>query len=198
MLLNIINQNFSRQSVIEFATFAKLLSDRFSTEKEFPLTPSQWDAISIHASIVESQKEWEERLGRLRESWIKKGEEEEEGEGRRRFRKGDIVAIDQLIRFTKELFKFLRQLAESNTWNGKAAALLDAFDGFVEQDEESLLVKQAVKRLSELDVTGILPSQADFARLVGEVLQGRCHPYRKISAKRSNRRQFDGSPWCSL
>jgi hypothetical protein len=68
MLLNIINRNCSRQSVIEFATFAKLLSDRFSVGKEVPLRPSQWDAISIHAGIVESQKEWEERLGRLRES----------------------------------------------------------------------------------------------------------------------------------
>ena len=172
MLLKIINQNFSRQSVIEFATFAKLLSDRFSTEKEFPLTPSKWDAISIHAGIVESQKEWEERLGRLRESWIKKGEEEEEeDEGRRRFHKGDIVAIDRLIRFTNELFKFLRQLAESNTWNGKVGALLGTFDGLVEQDEERILVKQAVKRLSELDITGIPPSQAGFTRLVEEVLR---------------------------
>jgi len=171
MLLNIIKRNFSRQSVIEFATFANLLSDRFSTEKEFPLTPSKWDAISIHASIVEGQKEWEERLGRLRESWIKKGEEEEEGEGRRRFHKGDIVAIDQLIRFTKELFKFLQQLAASNTWNGKVAALLGAFDNLVGQDEESLLVKQAVRRLSELDTIGISPSPGDFARLVDEVLQ---------------------------
>ncbi len=76
LLLNILNRNFSRQSVIEFATFAKLLSDRFSTKKGFPLTPSQWDAISIQAGIVESQKEWEERLGRLRESCLKKGEEE--------------------------------------------------------------------------------------------------------------------------
>src|SRR4030042_882700 len=43
--------------------------------------------------------------------------------------------------------------------------------GLVEQDEESLLVKQAVRRLSELDVTGIPPSQGDFARLAEEVLQ---------------------------
>lgn len=171
MLLNIINRNFSRQSVIEFATFAKLLTDRFSTEKKFPLIPSQWDAISIQAGIVEGQKEWEERLRRLRESWVKKGEEEEEGEGRRRFHKGDIVAVDQVIRFTKELFKFLQHLAASNTWNGKVTALLGAFDGLVEQDEESILVKQAVKRLSELDVTGIPPSQADFTRLVEEVSQ---------------------------
>jgi len=171
MLLNIIKRNFSRQSVIEFATFAKLLSDRFSARKEFPLTPSQWDAISIHAGIVEGQKEWEERLDRLRESWIKKGEGEEEGEGRRRFHKGDVVAIDQLIRFIKELFKYLQQLEASNNWNGKATALLDAFDGLVEQDEESIIVKQGVKRLSELDLTGIHPSQADFSRLVEEVLQ---------------------------
>jgi ATP-dependent helicase/DNAse subunit B len=171
MLLNIINRNFSRQSVIEFATFAKLLSDRFSTEKKLPLIPSQWDAISMQAGIVESQKEWEERLRRLRESRVKKGEEEEEGEGRRRFHKGDIVAVDQLIRFTKELFKFLQHLAASNTWDGKVTALLGAFDGLVEQDEESIPVKQAVKRLSELDVTGIPPSQADFIRLVEEKLQ---------------------------
>ncbi len=171
MLLDIMKQNFSRQSVIEFATFAKLLPDRFSAGKEFPLSPSKWDAISIHAGIVEGQKEWEERLGRLRESWIKKREEEEEGEGRRRFHEGDIVAIDQLIRFTRELFKYLQQLGASNTWNGKANALLDTFDGFVEQDEESILVRQAVKGLSELVVTGIPPSQADFTRFVEEVLQ---------------------------
>jgi ATP-dependent helicase/DNAse subunit B len=171
MLLNIIKRNFSRRSVIEFATFAKLPSERFSTGKEFLLTPSQWDAISIHAGIVEGKKEWEERLERLRESWIKKGEEEEEGEGRRRFHKGDIVAVDQLIRFIKELFKYLQQLEASNTWNGKAAALLGAFDGLVEQDEESIIVKQAVKRLSEIDLTGIHPSQADFSRLVEEILR---------------------------
>ncbi len=76
-----------------------------------------------------------------------------------------------MIRFTKELFKSLQQLAESNTWNGKAEALLDAFDGLVEQDEEGILVNQAVKRLSELDVTGIPPSLVDFTRLVEEVLQ---------------------------
>jgi len=171
MLLNIIKKNFSRQSVIEFTTFAKLLSDRFSAGKEFSLIPSQWDAISIHAGIVEGQKEWEERLGRLRESWSKKGEDEEEVEGRRCFHKGDIVAIDQLIRFTKELFKYLQHLGASNTWDGKATALLNVFDAFVEQDEESISVNQVVKRLSELDVTGIPPSQTEFARLVEEGLR---------------------------
>jgi len=181
MLLNIMNKNFSRQSVIEFATFGKLLSDRFSAGKEFPLAPSQWDAISIHAGIVEGQKEWEERLGRLRESWIKKGEEEEEeGGGRRRFHKEDIVAIDQLTRFTKALFKSLQQLGSSNTWNGKTNALLDVFNDFVEQDEENSLVKHGVKRLSELDVTGIPPSQGDFARLVEEVLQENIIPIGKF------------------
>lgn len=179
MLLNIIKHNFSRQSVIEFATFAKLLSDRFSAGKASPLTPSRWDAISVHAGIVEGQKEWEERLGRLRESWIKK-EEDEGDEGRRGFHKGDIVAVDQLIRFTKELFGYLQKLGSSNTWNGKATALLDAFDGFVEKDEESILVKQAVKKLSELDVTNIPPSQADFRRLAEEGLQENVIPTGKF------------------
>ena len=76
-----------------------------------------------------------------------------------------------MIRFTRGLFKSLQQLASSNTWSGKAAALLDAFDGLVQQDEESIPVKEAARRFSELDVTGIPPSQADFTRLVEELLQ---------------------------
>ena len=175
MLLNMVNRNFSRQSVIEFATFAKLLPDRFSEGKDSSLTPSRWDAVSIHAGIVEGQKEWEERLRRLRESWTRKGEEEE-GEGKRRFHEGDLAAVDQLMRFTQELFKSLQKLGASNTWNGKGTALLDTFESFVGQDEESLLVGQAVKGLSELDATGIPSTQADFARLVEEVLQEHVTP----------------------
>ncbi|MGB9628347.1 MAG: PD-(D/E)XK nuclease family protein, partial [Thermodesulfobacteriota bacterium] len=41
----------------------------------------------------------------------------------------------------------------------------------VEQDEEDLLVKQAIRRLSELDVSNIPPTPRDFTRLVEEVLQ---------------------------
>ena len=37
LLLNITNRNFSRQSVMEFATFAKLRTDRFSSEEGFAL-----------------------------------------------------------------------------------------------------------------------------------------------------------------
>ena len=176
LLLNITNRNFSRQSVMEFATFAKLRTDRFSSEEGFALNLPRWDAISIQAGIVEGQKEWEERLRRLRESWVKKGEAEEEDEGKKRFHKEDVIALDQLIQFTQKLFVSIQLLAGSSTWNGKVVALLNAFDGFVEQDEEGLLVKQAVRRLSELDVSGISPSPGDFARLVDEVLQGEVIP----------------------
>lgn len=176
LLLNITNRNFSRQSVMEFATFAKLRADRFSSEEGFALNLTRWDAISIQAGIVEGQKEWEERLRRLRESWVKNGEAEEEEEGKKRFHKEDIIALDQLIHFIQELIVFIHLLADSKTWDGKVGALLNAFDHFVEQDEEGLLVKQAVRRLSELDVSGILPTSGDFSRLVDEVLQGEVIP----------------------
>ena len=165
LLLNISNLNFSRQSVMEFATFTKLRSIPISS------SPSHWDAISIQAGVVEGQEEWEERLAILRKNWLKKLEEEEEEEGKKRFHKDDVVALDELIQFSKKLFVSIQQLAGSNTWNGKVAALLNAFDGLVEQNEESLLVKQAVRRLAEFDGTGILPSQGDFSRLLDEVLQ---------------------------
>ena len=129
MLLNIVNRKVSRQSVIEFATFAKLPPDRFSGAKDSSFTPSRWDAISIHAGIVEGRKEWEERLRRLKESWAGKGEEE--GEGKRRFNEGDLAAVDQLILFAQELFKSLQPLGASNTWNRKGTVLLNTFDSFV-------------------------------------------------------------------
>jgi len=176
LLLNITRRNFSRQPVMEFATFTKLRTDRFSSEGGFALNLPRWDAISIQAGIVEGQEEWEERLRRLRESWVKKEEADEEDEGKKRFHKEDVIALDQLIQFTQKLFVSIQLLAGANTWNGKVAALLNAFDGFVEQDEEGLLVKQAVRRLSELDISGIPPSPGDFARLVDEVLQGEVIP----------------------
>lgn len=171
LLLNITNRNFSRQSVMEFATFAKIRTDRFSSEEGFALNLPRWDAISIQAGIVEGQEEWGERLRRLRESWLKKEESDEEEEGKKRFHREDVIALDQLIQFTQKLFVSIRLLAGANTWHEKVTALLSAFDGFVEQDEEGLLVKQAVRRLSELDMIGIPPSPGDFARLVDEVLQ---------------------------
>jgi ATP-dependent helicase/nuclease subunit B len=169
LFLNILNQNYSRQSVIEFATFARLIPDRLSPKTGASITPTRWDALSIRAGIVEGIKEWEERLGRLREACPRNGEEEGEDQGG--LTTEDVPAIDRLIRFTGELFKSLQLLADSNTWNGKATDLLNAFDSLVEQDEESGLVKQAVGRLSELDMTGIPPSRADFARLINEILQ---------------------------
>lgn len=168
MLLHIISQNFSRPSVIEFATFSKLLPEWVSTEKESPSTPSQWDTLSIRAGIVEGPKEWEERLSRLKESWAKTSEEEEE---EARVYKGDPVALDRLIHFIKDLIQHLQGLAHSNTWEGKTHALLSAFDHFTEQEEESPLVKQAVKSLSQLDSCQVPPSQGDFKTLVEEVLQ---------------------------
>src|SRR4030043_416253 len=116
LLLNITRRNFSRQSVMEFATFTKLKTDRFSSEGGFILTLPRWDAISIQL------------------------------------------------------------LAVAKTWSGKVGALLNAFDGFVEQDEEGPLVKQAVRRLSELDISSIPPSPGDFARLGDEGLQGEGRP----------------------
>ena len=180
LLIDIAHKNFSRQSVMEFATFAKLRTEGFPSEKGFGLNLSQWEAFSIHAGIVEGQKEWQERLLRLRESLLKSEEAGEEEEGKRRFHKRDIPDLDQLIHFIKKLFSSIEGFLGAKTWNGKVEALLQALDGLVEQDEECLLVQQALRRLSELDVTAISPSQTDFVRLVGEVLEAGSIPAGKF------------------
>ena len=66
----------------------------FPGRKDLPPPHHNGMPFPSQAGIVEGQKEWNERLGRLREGCLRKGEEEE-GEGRRRFDKEDLVAIDQ-------------------------------------------------------------------------------------------------------
>ena len=172
LLLGILNKNFSRQSLMEFATFARLNPCLFSSQEKEPISPPRWDAISIQAGIVEGEKEWEERLGRLKQSWKQKAEAGEgEDEEQKGISKENLIALDQLIEFIKKLSKSLQRLKDSNLWSGNVKGLLEAFESFVEQDDESLLIKQAIRRLSELDATDIPPSQADFTRLVEEVLQ---------------------------
>ncbi|NWG02419.1 MAG: exodeoxyribonuclease V subunit gamma [Syntrophaceae bacterium] len=172
LLLAILNRNFSRQSAMEFATFARLNPSLFPNQGAEPISPPQWDAISIQAGIVEGEREWEERLGRLKQSWKQKieagdGEDEEQ----RSISKQNLIALDQLIEFIKKLSQSLQKLKGSNLWSGNVKGLLEAFEAFIEEDDESLLVKQAIRKLSELDATNIPPSQSDFARLIEEVLE---------------------------
>lgn len=171
MLLNIVNRNFSRQSVMEFATFARLQTDRLSLDENLTGNLARWDAISIQAGVVEGQREWEKRLRRLRSDWSKKLGAQEEDEGKRRFQKEDLIALDLLIQFLRKLFGSVRQWEGAKTWSEKVESLLHSFEELVDQDEEDLLVKQAVRSLSELDVSGIPPSSGDFIRLINEILK---------------------------
>jgi len=177
LLLGILSKNFSRQSIMEFATFARLNPYLFPNRGGDPISPPLWEAISIQAGIVEGEKEWEERLGRLKQSWKQKVEAGEvEDEEQKGISKQNLIALDQLIEFIKKLSKSLQRLKDSNLWSGNVKGLLEAFESFVEQDDESLLIKQASRKLSELDATGITPSQADFTRLVEEVLKEEITP----------------------
>ncbi len=171
LLLNIANQNFSRQSVMEFVTFAKLRPDQFCSPPGSGLNPPLWDSISIKAGIVEGEEEWEERLQRLRQSWIEEVGQAEEDEEKRRMRQKNLLALEQLLQFTQKLFSLLKLLARAKTWTEKVKTLLQTLEEFWPQTEEEILVHQALRKLSELDLTGIPPSLTDFSRIVKEVLQ---------------------------
>ncbi len=179
LILNIIQHQFSRSSVMEFVTFAKLRTDLFSSEKSSRVNHSRWEAISIKAGIVQGEKEWEERLRRLQESALMEKENEEEDEGTRRFHPEDIVALNQLTLFTQKLFGNLHHILRAKRWNEKVEALLQAYEDLIVMDDDGLLVKQAIKRLSDLDGLGLEPSQSDFIRLVNEVL----HEERRLLGK---------------
>ena len=172
LLLDILNRNFSRQSVMEFATFARLNPSLLPNQGEVPVSPSLWDAISTQAGIVEEEKEWEERLKRLKQSWkerieVASGEDEE----RREISQENLVGLDRLVEFIKKLSRSLQKVKASTSWDGQVKGLIEAFESFVEQSDESLLIEQAIRRLSDLDATGIPPSQADFTGLVKEILE---------------------------
>jgi len=57
MLLNIMNKNFSRQSVIEFATFENYFLTGFLQGKNFP-RPVSMDAIFIVRGFPSELRSW--------------------------------------------------------------------------------------------------------------------------------------------
>ncbi len=177
LLLNVMHQNFSRPSVMEFATFAKLRSDLFPSVETFNRHLAQWDAISMQAGIVEGEKEWEDRLRRLRQDRSKKRKAMVEADEEEKwFDEEDLTSLDALVQFIQKLSGSLRQVKESKTWKEKVETLLNTYEEWIEEDEEGLLVKQAVRRLSELDLSGIPPSQGDFLRLVNRMLEEKRFP----------------------
>lgn len=172
LLLNVIHQNFSRQSVMKFANFAKLRTTLFPFEENFNRNLARWDAISIYAGIVEGEKEWEERLQKIHREWPKRFESEEEGdEGKRGLSKKDLASLEQLIQFIQKLIRSLAPIKKAKTWNQMVDSLLNAFNELVEEDEEALLMKQMIKKISELDLFGVSASLRDFLRLVNRILE---------------------------
>ncbi len=181
LLLGILNKNFSRQSVMEFVTFARLKPSLFMNQREEPFSPTLWDALSIKAGVVEGEKEWEARLKRLKQSWEeRRASGTREDDEQREISQEHLIGLDRLIEFISKLSRSLSKLRASNSWAGYAEGLIKACESFAEQGEEGLLIQQAIRRLSDLDATGIPPSPAEFERLVEEMLQSEIIPAGKF------------------
>lgn len=181
LLLKILNKNFSRQSVMEFATFVRLKPSILPNQGRESFSSTLWDALSIQAGIVEGEKEWKERLKRLKHSWKERREPEVgEDEDQKEISQEDLIGLDRLILFIRELSRSLLKLKASNSWTGYVNGLIEAFETFVEQREEGPLIQQAIQKLSELDATDIVPSPADFERFVEKILQREIIPEGKF------------------
>ncbi|MCX8118162.1 MAG: exodeoxyribonuclease V subunit gamma [Desulfobacterota bacterium] len=168
LFLKVVAEDFSRQSVMEFATFAPLRMAQ-TADGDPLLNLSRWDDLSRQASILEGQGEWEPRLQRLRVAYSQRLNNEEEGE-RGRLR-GDLLCLDNLIRFVRELSRAARRLTEEGTWKGKVDALLDLFQTLIEEDQTAPHIRQALFSLAGLDLLAPPASSREFIRLVSEALE---------------------------
>lgn len=177
LLLDILAEDFSREAVMEFATFARLRED-YAARPDRPgeqvrALPLLWDYITAVAGIVGGTGEhddWDLRLARLLARWKRPGGDEDEGE---HVSAEYVRALEGLQGFIRQLRSLLVEVEEAEGWARKTEKLATAFTHLTQPDEESARVCEAVERLSELDQLEGAPTQDQFARSVREVLESK-------------------------
>jgi RecB family exonuclease len=165
LMLNVLREDFSRRSVMEFAGFADLPGPDPDAPDD---RAAAWDVISMEAGIVEGIAEWEERLSVLP---VSAAEDQEAAEpGWKRSMPGGRAAVHSLREFIAGLVAALLPIRDSKTWAGRAEAASEALVSLIKPTEHSEAVRRVLLGLGGLDPLGSPPTLSRFCTLVKEAL----------------------------
>jgi superfamily I DNA/RNA helicase len=172
LLLEVLEHDFARHAVMEFATYARLDIKKFYPSGAKPDPATLWDLVTMDAGIVGGKDDWIERLRDLKAARNLPGSKP---------RPYTTETIDALSKFARHLIKSLEAVAETATWSDMVTALVAAYASFIEPDRteadagDTQAVIKAVRQIRNLDdltqLRGtVKPSASDLPGLVDDVL----------------------------
>jgi ATP-dependent helicase/nuclease subunit B len=170
-LLDLYDTDFSRQSVMDFLTDARLPSDLHAEFDGIPAT--RWDSISRQAGIVKGVDQWTQRLAVLRRDLP--GDDDDPPEWVRE-RMDDA---DNLARFISDLHARLNAHPGGASWSAHLDFLEELLGRYVRGAEEIVEALRGLERFTALEQEVGFDRFRDVVRRAVEtlrsedVLQGR-------------------------
>ncbi|HUI27820.1 MAG TPA: PD-(D/E)XK nuclease family protein, partial [Candidatus Kryptonia bacterium] len=172
LLLRILQEDFARPAVIEFATAAPIPFAALMTGGE-RCTPAQWDVLSADAGIVAGRTQWTTRLAALRRRYEEQQSASEEPApwfGAR------LAEIDRCLRFVERLADDLEVIGRRGSWRRVVGSLLEVYGRYVQPSEQSERVRRAVASLADLDRVAGDASVSDFTAAIANALAAAHEP----------------------
>ena len=156
-LAELVGSRLKRADVMDFASTAR------------PDLASHWNQLAIEAGIVEGQAEWRARLDHL---WAKLEQRRERGESVSDETFRDLDALRDFIRM---LLDKLQVASSQRTWKQFANIVESLFSELVPADGDTEQVLAHLRRLSDLDVMAIAPTDDQFRAFLREALEMPTH-----------------------
>ncbi len=154
LLCQVLQEDFLRERVLEFLTFANPPFPGLLGEKASHALPAFWEQLSIKAGIVKGKEEWWRRLLRMQTSW----QQEEKGDGS--FSVADTVtnvaaaAAEAFVAFMGEFFSDCERVLPQATWKERVQTFLTLFDKYVGPSEHRERTREEIGRLENLNLLG--------------------------------------------
>ncbi len=165
LLLEILRHNFSRATVIEFATYARLRADISGADGRTADPAAIWDIVSMDSGIVDGRDGWKTHLAETLIA-VRAG-------GAAQYDERDVRS---LIEFFQHLERSLSSIQKAKTWSDKAKALAEALTSLIETEKETDEVLAAIRDLSVLDEIGTEPRNSDLYDFVDDLLSDSTKP----------------------
>ncbi|HVN86901.1 MAG TPA: PD-(D/E)XK nuclease family protein [Candidatus Binatia bacterium] len=172
LLLRVLQEDFARPAVIEFATTASIPFTTLMADGT-RCTPAQWDVLSAEAGIVAGAAQWTDRLAALRRRYATQQRDDEEPAPGLAARLGEIERCE---RFIKRLATDLAAIPRRGPWQQIVPALLDTFSRYVEPSDTAELIRRTIAPLATLDDVAGDAAIADLAAAVISALSSGSEP----------------------
>jgi ATP-dependent helicase/nuclease subunit B len=155
-LFALYESDFSRQSVMDFLTDARLPAE---LHDEFGGVPAaRWDSISRQAGVVGGADQWVQRLETLRAELTRNGDEDQPDWVAER-----IADVDTLARFITDLHARLDAYPRRAPWAVQLDFLEQLLSRYVKGGEEIVEALRGLERFTALE------EQVDFERFLDVV-----------------------------